>query len=153
MQTLIRPATTADANAVTHVLVESRLAFLPFATMAHTPEEIRAWIATDLIPNAAVWVAEADQKVVAMLAISAGTTHRWVDQLYVLPGFERRGMGSQLLRFAHTQLAPPIRLFTFQANTRARQFYEVHGYRAIAFTDGADNEERCPDVLYEFLAS
>jgi hypothetical protein len=34
----------------------------------------------------------------------------------------------------------------------ALSFYERHGFRAIAFSDGSANEERCPDVLYE-LAS
>lgn len=27
-----------------------------------------------------------------------------------------------------------------------------HGYRAIEFTDGHSNEERCPDVLYQLDA-
>jgi hypothetical protein len=46
-------------------------------------------------------------------------------------------------------LAPPIRLYTFQANAGARRFYERHGFVPIEFTDGQANEERCPDVLYE----
>jgi hypothetical protein len=28
--------------------------------------------------------------------------------------------------------------------------YESRGFRAIAFGDGAGNEEKCPDVLYEW---
>jgi GNAT superfamily N-acetyltransferase len=151
MHALIRAATAADADAVADVMVSSRLTFLPFAPMAHTPDEVRSWIATHLIPSNSVWVALVDQKVVAEIAISARTAHRWIDHLDVLPGFERRGIGSQLLHFAHGQLAPPIRLFTFQANSRARLFYEAHGYKAIALGDGSDNEERCPDVLYELM--
>jgi ribosomal protein S18 acetylase RimI-like enzyme len=50
-------------------------------------------------------------------------------------------------------LALPVRLCTFQANVRARSFYERHGFKAIAFGDGNSNEERCPDVLYELPAS
>jgi putative addiction module component (TIGR02574 family) len=42
-----------------------------------------------------------------------------------------------------------VRLYTFQANTRARSFWERHGFKAIAYSDGSTNEERCPDVLYE----
>ena len=33
---------------------------------------------------------------------------------------------------------------------RARHFYEARGFEAIAFGNGSHNEERCPDVLYEW---
>jgi ribosomal protein S18 acetylase RimI-like enzyme len=42
-----------------------------------------------------------------------------------------------------------VRLYTFQANHHARTFYERHGFQAVAFSEGLDNEEKCPDVLYE----
>jgi ribosomal protein S18 acetylase RimI-like enzyme len=42
-----------------------------------------------------------------------------------------------------------VRLYTFQENTGARRFYERHGFKAVKLTDGHDNEENCPDVLYE----
>ncbi len=45
-------------------------------------------------------------------------------------------------------LPRPIRLYCFHANTGARAFYERHGFKAVAFSDGSTNEERCPDVLY-----
>jgi hypothetical protein len=41
-----------------------------------------------------------------------------------------------------------FRLWTFQANTGARRFYERHGCKAVEFTDGRRNEEKLPDVLY-----
>ena len=53
----------------------------------------------------------------------------------------------------HTPCCPrPIRLYTFQTHSLARRFYERHGYKAIEFTDGQGNEEKCPDVLYELGA-
>jgi hypothetical protein len=39
-------------------------------------------------------------------------------------------------------------LWTFQANTGARRFYERHGFVAVDATDGSGNEERAPDVRY-----
>ncbi|RQP21430.1 N-acetyltransferase [Albitalea terrae] len=66
------------------------------------------------------------------------------------PRSVNRGIGSLLLAHALRTLAPPIRLYTFQANAGARRFYERHGFEPIEFTDGQGNEERCPDVLYEF---
>jgi GNAT superfamily N-acetyltransferase len=150
MQVTVRPASQQDANAVAEVLCGSRREHLAFAPMAHTPAEVRQWIAEILIPGGGVYVATHDDQVVAMLAISSGQEHQWIDQLYVMPGHTGQGVGAQLLQAAHDKLKPPIRLYTFQANAGARRFYERHGYKAIALTDGAGNEERCPDVLYEW---
>jgi GNAT superfamily N-acetyltransferase len=149
MKASLRSATPADAAAVAEVLVESRRAFLPFAPSAHTPAEVRCWVAEQLIPCGNVHVVELHGNVVAAMATSEQHGVSWIDQLYVLPGYERQGIGKQLLHFAHATLRPPIRLYTFQANSGARRFYERHGYEPIQFTDGSSNEERCPDVLYE----
>jgi len=46
-------------------------------------------------------------------------------------------------------LGSPIRLYTFQANGGARRFYERHGFQPVAFSGGRDNEECCPDILFE----
>jgi GNAT superfamily N-acetyltransferase len=43
-----------------------------------------------------------------------------------------------------------LELWCFQANSRACRFYEARGFRAIRFTDGADNEEKTPDVRYRW---
>jgi hypothetical protein len=74
----------------------------------------------------------------------------WVDQLYLLPALVGRGIGTRLLELARSTLVPPIRLYTFQCNQPARIFYERRGFEAIAFGDGSGNEERCPDILYEW---
>jgi GNAT superfamily N-acetyltransferase len=73
----------------------------------------------------------------------------WIGHLYVARDRTGQGLGSQLLAFALAQRqGRAVRLYTFQANTGARRFYERNGFRAIAFSDGRDNMERCPDVLY-----
>jgi GNAT superfamily N-acetyltransferase len=150
VQLTVRPAGPQDADDVAAVLCESRRAYLPFAPMVHTPDEVRAWIAEVLIPAGGVYVATRGAQVVAMLAISHGAEQDWIDQLYVKPGHTGQGIGAQLLQAAHARLSSPVRLYTFQANVRARRFYENHGYRVLALSDGSGNEERCPDVLYEW---
>lgn len=145
----LRPATSDDASAVAEVLIRSRTEYLPFAPSAHSPDDVRAWVADRLLPTDGVTVAEHQGETVGVLAISRLKGVSWIDQLYVRPGWTDRGVGTQLLEYAHRHLPRPIRLYTFQANTGARRFYERHGYRAIEFTDGQTNEERCPDVLYE----
>ncbi len=43
-----------------------------------------------------------------------------------------------------------FRLWVFQRNEGARRFYERHDLRLVELTDGAGNEEREPDALYEW---
>jgi hypothetical protein len=43
-----------------------------------------------------------------------------------------------------------LELWCFQANARARRFYEARGFRPIRFTDGDGNEEKTPDVRYRW---
>jgi ribosomal protein S18 acetylase RimI-like enzyme len=149
---MLRAATLEDTTAVARVLLESRRAFLPYAPSPRPPNEVLDWVAHHLIPAGGVTVAVNEGEVVAMLAVSEDDSAAWVDQLYVLPGFDNQGLGSRLLRFAHESLKRPVRLFTFQQNTGARRFYERHGYKVVALSDGQSNEEKCPDVLYEFGA-
>jgi GNAT superfamily N-acetyltransferase len=146
---VLRPATSHDALAVAEVLIRSRADHLPFAPSAHPPDDVRAWVATRLVPTGGVTVAEHHGEIVGVLATSHLDGVSWIDQMYVRPGWVGQGVGARLLEHGHRQLLRPIRLYTFQANAGARRFYERHGYRAIEFTDGQANEERCPDVLYE----
>ncbi len=145
----VRRAQSADAAAVAEVLIESRRVFLPYVSCIHSPAQVREWVIDHLVPSGCVHVAEQDRRIVAVLAISEHDGVSWIDQLYVFPGYEAQGLGTRLLAFAHQTLRAPIRLYTFQANAGARRFYERHGYRAIGFSDGSANAERCPDVLYE----
>jgi putative acetyltransferase len=71
----------------------------------------------------------------------------WIDQLYVLPRAQRRGVGTQLLQIAQTRF-PRLQLWTFQRNAPARRFYERRGFVLVEETDGAGNEEKEPDALY-----
>jgi GNAT superfamily N-acetyltransferase len=145
----LRAARTADAPAVAEVLIASRRAFMPYAPSAHSDDAVRAWVRDTLVPTGCVIVAERDGEIAGVLAHSDDGTHRWIDQMFVRPTHVGQGIGTRLLNHARSVLAPPLRLYTFQANHGARRFYERHGFRAIAFSDGRGNEERCPDVLYE----
>jgi GNAT superfamily N-acetyltransferase len=150
MPASLRTAAPGDAAEVTEVLITSRVAFLPFAPSPHSPADTLSWVTHQLIPQGGVTVAEIDGRLAGIMATSHDGAVSWIDQLYVRPGFLSRGIGGRLLESAHTALPRPIRLYTFQPNARARRFFERHGYLAIAFTDGRANEEKCPDVLYEY---
>ena len=147
---LFRTATEADAEAVSAVYVASRKELVSFAPLAHSDQAVRQWMRVHLIPGGRVTVAIQDGDIVGMMALAEDGTVGWIDHLYVHPRAVGCGIGTQLLEHANTALGSPIRLYTFQANTGARRFYERHGFRVIAFGDGSGNEEHCPDVLYEW---
>jgi len=67
---VFRSATLSDANAISEVYLASRKQFLPYAPLAHTDEQVRAWIANQLIPNSDVIVALVDNEIVGMMAVS-----------------------------------------------------------------------------------
>ena len=146
----IRAATIDDADFVADLYLRSRKELVACAPLVHSDDDVRDWIRRLLIPAGRTTVAVADGLVVGLLASSTGHDCSWIDQLYLHPGWVARGIGTRLLDFAGSRLLPPIRLYAFECNEQTRRFYEHRGFKAIAFGDGSGNEEKCPDVLYEW---
>jgi len=142
----IRRGGVDDAAAVADVYLRSRRhAGARIPRIVHTEDEVRAWFASIVLVEHEVWVAEDGGGIVAMMVLRGES----VDHLYVQPETQRRGVGARLLGFAKRQ-RHRLRLYTFQSNAPAREFYEKHGFTAIAFGNGTTNEEGAPDVLYEW---
>jgi putative acetyltransferase len=120
------------------------LAFLP---RLHTPEEDRAFFAERVVPEQDVLVAEENGSIVGFVAMSA---RGFVEHMYVDPSRVRRGIGTALLERAKQAMPDGFRLWVFQQNEPARRFYERHGLVMVEETDGSGNEEKTPDVLYEW---
>jgi ribosomal protein S18 acetylase RimI-like enzyme len=80
---------------------------------------------------------------VGLLALADGH----VDQLYVDPAAQRRGVGTALIEHARSLFPSGLRLFTHQRNARARAFYEKLGFRVIRFGVSPPPESE-PDVAY-----
>jgi ribosomal protein S18 acetylase RimI-like enzyme len=142
----IRRGTVDDAPAAADVYVTSRRGaggLIP--RTPHTDEDVRAWFASIVLVEHEVWLAELEGRIVGVMVLRG----EFMDQLYVGPSAQRRGVGSRLLAQAKRGRAR-LRLYTFQSNEPARDFYEKHGFKAIAFGDGTANEEGAPDVLYEW---
>jgi GNAT superfamily N-acetyltransferase len=142
----LRPAAPGDADAIADVHIRSLREALPYLPLLHSDEETRAWVAKVVLPHQEVWVAEVDGRVVGVAALNGDM----LDQLYILPGAQGQGIGSVLLDKAKTLRPSGFSLYAFQRNRRARGFYERRGFVAIAFGDGAGNEEGEPDVLYRW---
>ena len=145
-----RAATPDDAYSVADVYLRSRKELVACAPLVHGDGDVRDWIRRHLIPSGRTTVVLVDGLVVGFLTVSTATECGWIEQLYVRPTWVGRGIGARLLERARSELPPPIRLYTFQCNQRARCFYERHGFKALTFGDGSGNEEQCPDILYEW---
>jgi ribosomal protein S18 acetylase RimI-like enzyme len=149
----LKSATPSDSGRIAQLLIDARAAFMPYAPSAYTDEEIQSWVAASLVPSGDVILASANGETVGVMATKLACDCSWITQMVVDPAHVGHRIGSSLLAHALRILQPPIRLYTFQANTGARRFYERYGFRAIRFTDGRANEEHCPDILYELAAS
>lgn len=101
-----------------------------------------------MFPECSVWSAFENDLLVGIIAFR----EHWIDQLYVLPRAQGAGVGTALLGIAKSQ-ARSLSLWTFQRNHAARRFYERRGFVVTKETDGSENEEREPDVLYSWVAS
>ena len=117
-----------------------------FLPNIHTDEDTFSFIASIVLRDQEVHVAEMDGEINGFLALHGDM----VEHLYVRPDLLRRGIGSALLQRAKERLPSGFRLWVFQDNVPARRFYERHGLRLVEETDGSRNEERTPDALYEW---
>jgi ribosomal protein S18 acetylase RimI-like enzyme len=140
----IRRARAADAATVADLYLASIHATYDFP-LAHSDDEVRAWIAGTLIPSTETWVA-CDPAGAIVGFMSLGDD--FLDQLYLLPGATGQGIGSRLVELAKARRPAGLDLYTFQVNTGARRFYERHGFRDVARGDGSGNEEGQPDIRY-----
>lgn len=136
-------AAHADAAALAEIHIASRAAAMPWLAVVHSPEDVRRYFAVEVLPKADVWVARIDGQPAGFMA----RHERHLDHLYLAPGIWRQGIGSLLLEKAREDI-DALELWAFQRNVGARRFYEAHGFVALQFTDGAENEEREPDVRY-----
>jgi GNAT superfamily N-acetyltransferase len=141
----LRRATAFDADAITNVHWAS-FRLLTFLPMLHTIEENRGFIANVILKECKVTVAEDETGIVAFLARKGEE----VRLLYTRPDRIGMGAGTQLIEAAKVTGIDALELWCFQANERARRFYEARDFDPIRFTDGADNEERMPDVRYRW---
>jgi GNAT superfamily N-acetyltransferase len=111
----------------------------------HPFEEQRHYFLTTVIPHNEVRLALLATELVGFVAASADA----VAQLYVRVGFQRRGIGTQLLAWAKEHSNGALWLYTFVRNVGARAFYERNGFVAIAY--GFEPMWQLEDIKYQWL--
>ena len=141
MTVTLRPARSTDAG-VTGEILHAFAREHDWMPELHTCAETIAFCGR-MIDQDWVTVAEVEQGVVGFLARNGAEIH----SLYLAQTARGQGIGQRLLdraKAGQTELS----LYTFQANARARKFYERNGFAEVARGDGAENDENLPDIKY-----
>lgn len=113
--------------------------------MGHTHEDDLRFFGEVLLAECEVWIALEGGETLGLLALQESQ----VEQLYVDPPVQGRGVGSELLAFAKASRPGGLTLYTHQRNERARAFYEGRGFEAEAFGVSPAPESE-PDVRYRW---
>ena len=143
---MLRQLKLDDMDAAARVVRTAFDQALPSLAGLHTPEEDQWFFRERVFETCEVWGAFDGAAMRGIIAFREG----WIDQLYVLPTAQRRGVGKDLLQVAQNAF-DRLQLWTFQRNAPARRFYEARGFALIQQTDGARNEEKEPDALYLWI--
>lgn len=141
--TLLRPAELDEAAQLAAIQVAARAA-APMPASVHPEPEIAAFLASRFTADE-LWVAESEGEVVGYARFTA----TWLDDLYVHPERQGRGLGAALLDLVLTLRPHGLGLYVFESNAPARRFYEARGFVVTERNDGSGNEERVPDLRME----
>jgi GNAT superfamily N-acetyltransferase len=144
----IRPGGVDDAAAAAELWLRARKAAAAVGAIpapVHDDDEVRGWFTSHIVHDCELWVAEDESGWPTGILVLEDD---WVDQLYVDPDWTGRGIGSRLLELAKRERPGGLWLWTFVSNLGAQRFYERHGFVEARRTDGRDNEEGAPDILY-----
>ena len=143
----IREYRQEDFDAVTILWRVARERSLPEfqREKGHFFFEDQGYFRDHILKNNKVWVVEIDKRVVAFMAMAG----EFIDQLYIHPDHQRRGMGKSLLDFARMQSPNHLWLYTLRINVNACAFYEKNGFVAEKFGI-SPAPELAPDVEYHW---
>ncbi len=139
---MIRRATGDDVEEIVAIF-EPSFALLDFLPQLHTHEEHLAYFGQRVRDGEAYILGRG----------FAILDDDWLTHLYVHPDVMGTGVGHALFEHVTTLRPEGFQFWVFQQNERARRFYESHGAVAVELTEGSGNEERTPDVRYEWRES
>ena len=87
---------------------------------------------------------------IGLLCVDRLSTHLQLDQLYLLPEYQRRGIGAEVLQRVLVEsdaLRLPVRLRVLRANP-ANRFYERHGFVVTSEAPERLFMERAPKTAF-----
>ncbi|MDF1728042.1 MAG: GNAT family N-acetyltransferase [Sulfitobacter sp.] len=140
---ILRAARSTDAGRVGAILSEF-IDKTPWMPRVHTRAEDLAH-AGALIARGWVTVAERGDRIEGFAACDGPE----LNALYVAESARGQGLGAALLQ-ALQGGRDHLTLWTFEANKAAHRFYQRHGFTEVARTDGSANDEKLPDIRFDW---
>lgn len=143
-QITLRPARVLDAGTLGGMITQA-VQDTPWKPVLHSGADDIAH-AGKMIDRGWVTVADLDDETAGFMALEDGYIH----SLFIAREYRRKNIATTLLNCAKDACST-LTLWTFQANTAARQLYTTNGFAEIGRTDG-DNEEGLPDIHFQWRA-
>lgn len=142
---LVREYRPEDLAKVVSMWHASKRAAYPYIEVRqrYSIEDDRGYFQNVLVKECDIWIAEIDNKLVGMMAIKG----KLIDQLFVNIDYQGQVVGTNLLEKAKELSPDHLQAFTFQKNTKARSFFEKHGFHAVRFFVSPPPENE-PDIEY-----
>ena len=141
IETLVEIQRAASTRAYAHVYPPDRFPFPDEAVRTEVARRIAG-------PHTTYLLAEDDGHAIGLAGVSPG----WLEQLYVAPDAQGRGVGTALLDAAvalrREEGDPELRLWTLEENHSGRRFYEGRGWRLGAETRVVPYPPHPIDVSY-----
>lgn len=142
MTICLRPARLDDAPAIAAILSDW-IDETPWIPRVHTRQEDQLFGAF-LIERTMVTVAALIDRPNVICGFAALQPPQ-IQALYLAPRWRGQGVGTRLLNHLKSQ-CQPLQLWAFQANDGAQRFYEREGFVEVERTNGAENDEKLPDI-------
>jgi GNAT superfamily N-acetyltransferase len=146
---VLRDAVADDAEELATLFLGSRSRAMPWLARPHDEPSTRRWVQHVLLAEQHVRVAQEGHRLLGFAAVSGD----WLEQLYVHPDHQGRGVGRTLLEDVQRRASGGLRLHVFTRNAPARRFYEAAGFVLVRQSDGRGNEEQEPDCTYAWTSS
>ncbi len=123
---VIRPARPDEYDEVARVWMESWVSTGLEDGSKYLLANLRARVPREVEKGWTLYVADDDGRIAAMLALHL--PDRYLDQLFVAPDYQGRGLGRRLLGFTREHLPDEIWLRCVRENDKAWRWYEREGF-------------------------
>jgi GNAT superfamily N-acetyltransferase len=122
----IRPARPDQYDEIARVWMESWVSTGLEDGSRYLLANLRARVAREIEQGWSLYVADDGGRIAAMLALHL--PDRYLDQLFVAPDYQGKGLGRRLLTFTREQLPDEICLRCIRENDKAWRWYEREGF-------------------------
>ena len=123
---VIRPARAEEYDEIARVWMESWVSTGLSEASNFLLANLRARVRQEIEGGCSLFVADDGGNFAAMLALHL--PDRYLDQLFVVPEYQGKGIGRRLLAFTRQQLPDEIWLRCVRENEKAWRWYEREGF-------------------------